>query len=55
MSDQFKALVLDQKGEEFKREKKKLGDIIKNQFKHKKNDNYIYDNPEYENIIEWEE
>ena len=39
----------------FKREKKELRDIIKNQFKHKKNDTYIYDNPEYENIIEWEE
>ncbi len=39
----------------FKKEKKELRDIINNQFKNKINDNFIHDNPNYENIIEWEE
>jgi hypothetical protein len=39
----------------FKKEKKELKDVIKNQFKDKNNDNHIQDNPDYDNIIEWEE
>jgi hypothetical protein len=39
----------------FKKEKKELKDVIKNQFKDKKNDNHIQGNPDYDNIIEWEE
>ena len=30
-------------------------DVIKNQFKDKNNDNHIQGNPDYDNIIEWEE
>ena len=39
----------------FKKEKKELKDVIKNQFKDKNNDNHIQGNPDYDNIIEWEE
>ena len=39
----------------FKKEKKELKDVIKNQFKYKNNDNHIQGNPDYDNIIEWEE
>lgn len=39
----------------FKKEKKKLKDVIKNQFNDKDNDNHIQGNPDYDNIIEWEE
>ena len=39
----------------FKKEKKELKDVIKNQFKDKNNDSHIQDNPDYDNIIEWEE
>ena len=38
----------------FKKEKKELKDVIKNQFKYKNNDNHIQGNPDYDNIIEWE-
>jgi len=39
----------------FKKEKKELRDVIKNQFKDKNNDNHLQGNPDYDNIIEWEE
>ena len=39
----------------FKKEKKELKDVIKNQFEDKNNDNHIQGNPDYDNIIEWEE
>ncbi|NDG51907.1 MAG: hypothetical protein EBY39_02625 [Flavobacteriia bacterium] len=39
----------------FNKEKKELKDVIKNQFKDKNNDNHIQGNPDYDNIIEWEE
>ena len=39
----------------FKKEKKELKDVIKNQFDDKDNDNHIQGNPDYDNIIEWEE
>lgn len=39
----------------FKKEKKELKDVIKNQFKDKNNDNHLQGNPDYDNIIEWEE
>ncbi|MBL6663575.1 MAG: hypothetical protein ISP71_05655 [Flavobacteriales bacterium] len=39
----------------FKKEKKELKDVIKNQFEDKDNDNHIQGNPDYDNIIEWEE
>ena len=39
----------------FNKEKKELKDVIKNQFKNKNNDNHIQGNPDYDNIIEWEE
>ena len=39
----------------FKKEKKELKDVIKNQFDDKYNDNHIQGNPDYDNIIEWEE
>ena len=39
----------------FKKEKKELRDVIKNQFKDKNNDNHLQSNPDYDNIIEWEE
>ncbi|MFL2569564.1 MAG: AsmA-like C-terminal region-containing protein [Flavobacteriales bacterium] len=39
----------------FKKEKKELKDVIKIQFKDKNNDNHIQGNPDYDNIIEWEE
>ena len=39
----------------FKKEKKELKDVIKNQFEDKDNDKHIKDNPDYDNIIEWEE
>ena len=42
-------------GEGFKKEKKELKDVIKNQFGDKNNDRHIKDNPDYDNIIEWEE
>ena len=36
----------------FKKEKKELKEIIKNQFN---NNEYIIEKPDYDNIIEWEE
>jgi hypothetical protein len=39
----------------FKKEKKELKDVIKNQFEDQNNDKHIKDNPDYDNIIEWEE
>ncbi|MEC8273966.1 MAG: AsmA-like C-terminal region-containing protein [Bacteroidota bacterium] len=39
----------------FKKEKKELKDVIKNQFNDKNNDNHLQGNPDYDNIIEWEE
>ncbi|MBH83761.1 MAG: hypothetical protein CMP70_03700 [Flavobacteriales bacterium] len=39
----------------FKKEKKELKEVIKNQFKDKNNDKHIKDNLDYDNIIEWEE
>ena len=39
----------------FNKEKKELKEVIKNQFNNKNNDNHIRYNPDYDNIIEWEE
>jgi len=39
----------------FKREKKELKEVIKNEFGNENNDKHIQDNPDYDNIIEWEE
>lgn len=42
-------------GDGFKKEKKELKEVIKNQFGDTKNDQHIQDNPDYDNTIEWEE
>ena len=39
----------------FKKEKKELKDVIKSLLKDQKNNNHIQGNPDYDNIIEWEE
>ena len=39
----------------FKKEKKELRDVIKNQFKDKNHDNHLQSNPDYDKIIECEE
>lgn len=42
-------------GDGFKKEKRELKEVIKNQFGDTKNDQHIQDNPDYNNTIEWEE
>jgi hypothetical protein len=39
----------------FKKEKKELKEVIKNQFGDKELEQRIEDNPDYDSIIEWEE
>ena len=41
--------------EGFRKEKRKLKEVVKSEFGDKQTEQHIKDNPDYDNIIEWEE